>query len=246
MTLLEYLYQSGGESFDYSMQIHIYKDKRGNYAAYFESLTDDKHTVLYKLFTNQCFEVYNKESDSREIVNFTSDLHRSNPDYQEVEPSENDVCTLIKAINIVLEDKDAKSGEGSYNQRDWSLHYTRCHLNSLLHRETTFIDGRKMDEDMVRADLLQNFKLHLQKPGTTRKSYYCGITNDVDVRLEKHEKDDDKEINTAIAILCKSNAIAFNVETSLGKVPNAFEIGDPTDISRGVESTRYIYMYRLS
>ena len=245
MTLLEYLNQSGSENFDNSMQIHIYKDKRGNYAAYFESLTDDKHTVLYKLFANQCFEVYNKESDSREIVDFTSDLLHVNPDYTEIDTSENEVHTLIRAIDVALEDKDEKGSECSYNQRDWSLHYIRCHLKSLLQRNTTFIDGRNMDEETVRADLLQNFKLHLQRPGTTRKSYYCGITNDVDVRLEKHEKDDDKRIDKVIAILCKNNDIAFKVENSLGKGPNAFEIGNPSEISKGVESTRYIYIYKL-
>ena len=244
MTLLEYLNQSGSENFYNSMKIHIYRDKRGNFAAYYESLTDDKHTVLYKLFTNQCFEAYNKESDVREISNFTSDLLHVNPDYTEIKPTKEVVCTLIDAIDIALEDKDNKGGEGSYNQRDWLLHYTRCHLNSLLHRETTFIDGLKMDEETVRADLLQNFKLHLQKPGTTRKSFYCGITNDVDVRLEKHEKDEGGKINKAIAILCKSNDIAFKVENSLGKGPNAFDIGDPTDISRGIESTRFIYIYK--
>lgn len=76
-------------------------------------------------------------------------------------------------------------------------------------------------------------------------SFYCGIANDVNTRMSAHKSQDHngKEIKIKIAVECKDEKTAEDVEDQMGKLN--FDIGHPRYKGNGAaHDSRFVYLYK--
>lgn len=218
--------------------LRIYKeDTTSRYVVYYNSLTSERHTLLLFLSDKAKAEIYDKETRSDVFVDFLTETHTTPSSYHIVLFHEKPVSEIIKALNIIIGSHQPSSLE------EWSFYFMRAHLLAYQNRETIYTDCRKAAVNSVKDIIESQYLMYMHQTGIPRSDFYIGITNDVDIRLESHEKDDNLTIDKALAFLCDSNKIAVEVENLLGKRANGFDCGQPTSISAGKpDCTRYIYL----
>lgn len=222
-----------------SKVLRLYNGQNHSYVAYYESLTDPRHTLLVILSDKTKPEAYCRQKDESVFIDFLTDISSKNSSYSLPIFPEKTAKILVNAIDAILDNHISKSEE------EWNLHFMRSHLNAYLNRETLYIDGQGMNFDELKQLVDSNYRMHLQEKNVPRSNFYLGITNDVDVRIADHEEKENTIISKAIAVLCDSNELAVKVEEDLGKRSNGFDNGNPTTISHGKpENTRFLYMYK--
>ena len=95
------------------------------------------------------------------------------------------------------------------------------------------------------VDHFKTLYIAYQNPGDEHSSFYCGITNDMVIRKQKHESEDysGKEIETVFRIKCKSREMAAEVEKLMSE--DGFDTGNTdTEANGAVPDTDFVYMYR--
>lgn len=76
--------------------------------------------------------------------------------------------------------------------------------------------------------------------GESKHDYYCGITNNIEDNLKKHNIK-----NHLVVCKCQDAKIAAEAEDSLGKA--GFDIGDVNHGGNGgAEDSVYVYMFKKS
>lgn len=102
---------------------------------------------------------------------------------------------------------------------------------------TSFCDAKNVQE------LLYQQWLGLCAQDTTPSHYYCGITNDPDVRKKDHEAKLGKTIDYLCVCQCDSAEIAGEVEELMAK--KGFDIGD-VDFggNGGTDDSVYVYLFK--
>lgn len=78
--------------------------------------------------------------------------------------------------------------------------------------------------------------------GETKHDYYCGITNNLDKRMEEHRCEDFEIVEDRVfAWNCENVDVAAEVEKRLGKL--GFDIGDTKTLGNGgVENSTIVYL----
>jgi predicted GIY-YIG superfamily endonuclease len=78
--------------------------------------------------------------------------------------------------------------------------------------------------------------------GKTKDDYYCGITNNLDKRMDEHRRNDFEIVEDKVfAWNCKNVDVAAEVEKRLGKL--GFDIGDTKTLGNGgVENSTIVYL----
>lgn len=80
------------------------------------------------------------------------------------------------------------------------------------------------------------------KPGDLRSSFYCGITNDVDVRMEQHRTSDFPIVDERVcAYVCENVEVAKQVEGLLGEA--GYDIGGKNAAGNGAAETSCIVYF---
>lgn len=118
----------------------------------------------------------------------------------------------------------------------------RLHMKSLDYHYTMVDATTWSVDDIVSAiDLRQKISF---KPGDIKKQYYCGITNDLDTRMEAHRNNDFSiENETVYAWNCATQKAAADVEGLLGEM--GFDIGDTkTGGNGGTDDSTIVYLLK--
>ena len=79
----------------------------------------------------------------------------------------------------------------------------------------------------------------------THSSFYCGITNDMVIRKQKHESEDygGSKIASVFLIKCKNPEMAADVEKLMKE--GGFNTGETdTEANGAAHDTDFVYMYR--
>lgn len=80
------------------------------------------------------------------------------------------------------------------------------------------------------------------KSGDLKKSFYCGITNDVDVRMEQHRTSDFSIAEEHVcAYVCANVGVAKQVEGLLGEA--GYDIGGQNAAGNGAAETSCIVYF---
>ena len=76
----------------------------------------------------------------------------------------------------------------------------------------------------------------------TKDDYYCGITNNLDKRMDEHRRNDFEIVEDKVfAWNCKNVEVAAEVEKRLGKL--GFDIGDTNTLGNGcAENSTLVYL----
>ena len=93
--------------------------------------------------------------------------------------------------------------------------------------------------EMIEQNMLLYFKY-----GDLKKSYYCGITNDVDIRMEQHRTSDFSIVDERVcAYVCANVEVAKQVESLLGE--HGYDIGGQNAAGNGaVGSSCIVYFLK--
>lgn len=90
---------------------------------------------------------------------------------------------------------------------------------------------------------LSNFYYSNYRHGDSKNCFYCGITNDVNRRLQEHEEEYGESISVYISGDCGTYEKSSAVERQMKDL--GFDIGNPNQIGQGGdENSIYIYLFR--
>lgn len=118
----------------------------------------------------------------------------------------------------------------------------------LLHIESdkyqyTYTDVKLLSKNEIVVLIEQN-KLINFKSGDLKKSFYCGITNDVDIRMEQHRTSNFSIADERVcAYVCANVEVAKQVERLLGEA--GYDIGGQNATGNGAaESSCIVYFLK--
>ena len=94
---------------------------------------------------------------------------------------------------------------------------------------------------LVNEQYLSYFNIN---KGETKHDYYCGITNNLDKRMEEHRCEDFEIVDDRVlAWNCENVDVAAEVENRLGKL--GFDTGDTKTLGNGgVENSTIVYLLK--
>lgn len=149
------------------------------------------------------------------------------------------------------------SNEGNYNQIKKHIHDIIVNVSKdepqdynikqlLLHVESDSYQYAYTDVKLLSISeivkLIEMNKLMSFKPGDLRNSFYCGITNDVDVRMEQHRTSDFSIVDERVcAYVCANVEVAKQVEGLLGEA--GYDIGGQNAAGNGAAETSCIVYF---
>lgn len=134
------------------------------------------------------------------------------------------------------------------NENYSGIYNLKLHVESFLSYDYTYVDGTTLYGETIRDMLEDYYIVHFAKYGN-RKSCYCGITNDIDIRMDQHrQKDFAISYNKVFAVLCVDKADAIRVESMMS---NDFSVSSNRDLRNeqlagkgAIENTRYVYLLK--
>ena len=102
-------------------------------------------------------------------------------------------------------------------------------------------DATSYSIDLI-IELVNDQYLSCFNEGETKHDYYCGITNNLDKRMDEHRRNDfEIDEDKVFAWNCKNVEVAAEVEIRLGK--QGFDIGDTKTLGNGgVENSTIVYL----
>lgn len=116
----------------------------------------------------------------------------------------------------------------------------------LLHIESdkyqyTYTDVKLLSKNEIVELIEQNMLIDF-KSGDLKKSFYCGITNDVDIRMEQHRTSDFSIADERVcAYVCANVEVAKQVERLLGEA--GYDIGGQNAAGNGAAETSCIVYF---
>lgn len=124
--------------------------------------------------------------------------------------------------------------------QDYNIKQLLLHIESDSYQYTyTDVKLLSISEiiELIEQNMLMDFK-----SGDLKKSFYCGITNDVDVRMEQHRTSDFSIAEEHVcAYVCANVEVAKQVEGLLGEA--GYDIGGQNAAGNGAAETSCIVYF---
>ena len=121
-------------------------------------------------------------------------------------------------------------------QHDPYIHTLMLHIEAALNYDYNYTNVESLTPGAIK-DLLDNCFLNYFN-GVSKRALYCGITNDLDIRMQQHRIHDfEIEDNKVFAFICSTAVIAAEVE-QLAK--DEYDIGDNENFGNGGEQNSTI------
>ena len=126
--------------------------------------------------------------------------------------------------------------------RDYDVKQLLLHIESDKY-QYTYTDVKLLSKNEIVVLIEQN-KLINFKSGDLKKSFYCGITNDVDIRMEQHRTSNFSIADERVyAYVCANVEVAKQVERLLGEA--GYDIGGQNAAGNGAaESSCIVYFLK--
>lgn len=133
--------------------------------------------------------------------------------YKQMSQVGNDRSIIDEAIGII--DKNNVSNEYSI---------LKLHIISALQYNYYYINARYWPEGDIKIGVDFIFKSE-HSIGEKTDAFYCGITNDLDIRMQQHREEDFTIVNNKVyAWICPTAQVAAEIESWAHK-PVGFDIG---------------------
>ena len=139
-----------------------------------------------------------------------------------------------KVIGKVIEENKEKS----YEFINLKYHVEAVHYNY------TYIDAEHITVDEIFDSIRNYVNTVLYKIGDYNDSFYCGITNDIDIRMQQHRDNDFNIVRNQVgAWLCPNVECATEVEKRMGEF--GYDIGRGNKAGNGAnDDSRYVYILK--
>lgn len=216
-----------------------YDNKNSNivYVLY-QSFTNLYKTLLGKIHLYEeslsVFAGSNKDDDRSFISSFMNDAYsHKTVSYLQMGNGGND-NQIKKHIHDIIVNVSKNEPQ------DYDVKQLLLHIESGSYQYTyTDVGTLSISEivKLIELNILMSFK-----PGDLRNSFYCGITNDVDVRMEQHRTSDFSIAEEHVcAYVCANVEVAKQVEGLLGEA--GYDIGGQKAAGNGAAETSCIVYF---
>lgn len=177
------------------------------------SFTSWKHVMMADInLLNGDIRVFHEESDEDKaiIAAFSVDAGTDvSKGFRRLQLSGNDGAIVKKASDIVMVNGDVK------------LNVLKVHIHAALACDYSYNDATKYNPTEIKELMDCCFEMYFSNGA--KNSCYCGITNDLDIRMQQHREEDfEIEGNRVFAWVCATCAVAKEVEKL---AENDYDIG---------------------
>lgn len=126
--------------------------------------------------------------------------------------------------------------------QNYDVRQLLLHIESDKH-QYTYTDVKLLSKNEIVELIKQNMLIDF-KSGDLKKSFYCGITNDVDIRMEQHRTSNFSIADERVcAYVCANVEVAKQVERLLGEA--GYDIGGQNAAGNGAaESSCIVYFLK--
>lgn len=155
--------------------------------------------------------------------------------YKQMSQEGNDLTIIDELIEIL--DKN-----NAYNKYP----ILKLHAFSALHYKYYYLDARYWSEEDIKERI--GFILDLEHSlGKKTDAFYCGITNDLDIRMQQHQEEDFTIVNNKVyAWICPTAQIAVEIENWADKSVG-FDIGKTHNKGNdGKDDSVIVYLLKQS
>lgn len=214
-------------------------DNQNNNIAYvlYKSFTTWDKTLLAKIqLREEALDVYcgDSEENRKRISSFQTEAFSPKPiRYLHIGNNGNQIKKHVYEIVANI---------GNNNPQEFNVKQLFLHIVSDNYQYSyTNVEALKTEEIET---LIEQHTLIDFKSGDLKKSFYCGITNDVDIRMEQHRTSDFSIVDERVgAYVCANVEVAKQVEGLLGDA--GYDIGGPNAAGNGAaETSRVVYFLK--
>lgn len=178
-----------------------------------------------------------KDSKNREQISQFQNTIYPKADYRKLSLTGCDLSIINHAEEVIkkviYENKDK-----AYDYINLLYHVEAAHYNY------TYIDAEHMTVDEICDSIRDYVNTVLYKTGDYKVSFYCGITNDIDIRIQQHRDNDFNIVRNQVgAWLCCDVECATEVERRMGEF--GYDIGRGNKAGNGAnDNSCYVYILK--
>lgn len=203
----------------------------------YQSLTTLDKTLLGKIHLyEESLSVFggSNEEDRSFISSFISDAYsRKTESCLQMGNGGNDNQIKKHIHNIIVNVSKVESQD--YDVKQLLLHIERDKY------QYTYTDVKLLSKNEIVELIEQNMLIDF-KSGDLKKSFYCGITNDVDIHMEQHRTNDFSIADERVCVyVCANVEVAKQVERLLGEA--GYDIGGKNAAGNGAAETSCIVYF---
>ena len=113
-----------------------------------------------------------------------------------------------------------------------------------MHYNYTYTDAEDWSAYKIRDSIRNYVNTVLYDIGDNKNAFYCGITNDIDIRMQQHRDNDFNIVGNQVgAWLCRYAECATEVERLMGEF--GYDIGKGEKAGNGAnDDSRYVYILK--
>lgn len=146
--------------------------------------------------------------------------------------------SIINHAEEVIRKVINENKEKAYEYINLLYHVEAAHYNY------TYTDAEDWSAYKIRDSIRNYVNTVLYDIGDNKNAFYCGITNDIDIRMQQHRDNDFNIVRNQVgAWLCRDVECATKVEKRMGEF--GYDIGRGNKAGNGVnDDSRYVYILK--
>lgn len=146
--------------------------------------------------------------------------------------------SIIKHAEEVIRKVIEENQENAYEFINLKYHVEAVHYNY------SYIDAKLCLAKDIRDSIRNYVNTVLYDIGDNKNAFYCGITNDIDIRMQQHRDNDFNIVGNKVgAWLCRNAECATEVERRMGEF--GYDIGRGNKAGNGAnDDSCYVYILK--
>lgn len=146
--------------------------------------------------------------------------------------------SIINHAEEVIRKVINENKEKAYEYINLLYHVEAAHYNY------TYTDAEDWPADKIRDSIRNYVNTVLYDIGDNKNAFYCGITNDIDIRMQQHRDNDFNIVKNQVgAWLCRDVESATEVERLMGEF--GYDIGRGNKAGNGAnDDSCYVYILK--
>lgn len=146
--------------------------------------------------------------------------------------------SIINHAKDVIRRVIEENQDNAYGFINLKYHVEAAHYNY------TYTDAEDWPADKIRDSIRNYVNTVLYDIGDNKNAFYCGITNDIDIRMQQHRDNDFNIVGNQVgAWLCRNAECATEVERRMGEF--GYDIGRGNKAGNGAnDDSCYVYILK--
>ena len=181
--------------------------------------------------------IMGKDIESREPISQFQTTMYSQTDFRKLSLTGCDL-SIINHAEEVIRKVIYENKEKAYGFINLKYHVEAVHYNY------TYTDAEYWPAGKIRDSIRNYVNTVLYDIGDNKNAFYCGITNDIDIRMQQHRDNDFNIVGNKVgAWLCRNAECATEVERRMGEF--GYDIGRGNKAGNGAnDDSCYVYILK--